>query len=62
MFTAESRWCLQSNGAWVGRRRSSGSAVGDDIEAGLLAFIEAVRPGAFDHADAGEDVLALSSG
>jgi hypothetical protein len=62
MAAADDRWRQQSNGAQVGRRRSSGSAVGDGIEAGLLAFIEAVRPGAFDRADMDEDALALSSG
>jgi hypothetical protein len=62
MATADDLWRQQSNGAQVGRCRSSGSAIGDDIEADLLALIEAVRPGAFDRADMDEDVLALSSG
>jgi hypothetical protein len=48
----------QSSAAPVGRRRFSGSAVSDDIESDLLAFIEAVHAGAFDRGDTHEDVLA----
>jgi hypothetical protein len=46
-----------TDSAQVVGRRFAGLSIGNDFELNLLAFVEAMHPGAFDRADMHEDVL-----